>query len=106
VSTAKLLKCQFKDLLDRSLLERGMIEPSFEEADIWEIVSETLLILKDQMDLKKISLIQKIEKVKGIIFQIDVMRLQQVLINLMSNAIKYSPMEAKITILAKLWPVD
>ena len=58
------------------------------------------------MDLKKIQLIQKIEKVKGKSFQIDVMRLKQVLINLMSNAIKYSPMGAKIMIVAKLCPVD
>ena len=106
MSTAKLLQCQFKDLLDRSLLEKGLIDPAFEEADIWEIISEIVLILKEQMDLKKIQLIQKIEKVKGKSFQIDVMRLKQVLINLMSNAIKYSPMGAKIMIVAKLCPVD
>jgi hypothetical protein len=34
VSTAKLLTCQFKDLLDRSLLEKGLIDPALEEADI------------------------------------------------------------------------
>ena len=106
MSTAKLLQCQFKDLLDRSLLEKGLIDPAFEEAGIWEIISEIVLILKEQMDLKKIQLIQKIEKVKGKSFQIDVMRLKQVLINLMSNAIKYSPMGAKIMIVAKLCPVD
>ena len=106
MSTAKLLQCQFKDLLDRSLLEKGLIDPAFEEADIWEIISEIVLILKEQMDLKKIQLIQKIEKVKGKSFQIDVMRLKQVLINLMSNAIKYSPMGGKIMIVAKLCPID
>ena len=34
VSTAKRLTCQFKDLLDRSLLEKGLIDPALEEADI------------------------------------------------------------------------
>jgi len=54
VSTAKLLQCQFKDLLDRNLLEKGMIDPALEEACIWEVITETVLILKGQMDIKKI----------------------------------------------------
>ena len=106
VYTAKLLQCQFKDLLDRNLLEKGMIDPAFEEASIWEIITETVLILKGQMDLKQIQLSQKIEELKGKHFQIDVMRLQQVLINLITNAIKYSPMETSIIINAKLRPTD
>ena len=39
-------------------------------------------------------------------FQIDIMRVQQVLINLMSNAIKYSPFGATIRMEAKLRPLD
>ena len=57
VSTAKLLQYQFKDLLDRNLLERGLVDHAFEEASIWEIITETVLILKDQMDLKQIKFI-------------------------------------------------
>ena len=54
--------------------------------------------MKGQIDLKQISLIEKIERLKGKVFQVDALRLQQVLINLITNAIKYSPIKAEIII--------
>ena len=54
--------------------------------------------MKGQIDLKQISLIEKIGRLKGKVFQIDALRLQQVLINMITNAIKYSPIKAEIII--------
>jgi len=61
-----------------------------------------LEILDGQIKLKEIKLIKNIERVKGKIFEIDVMRVQQVLINLVTNAIKYSPQKAALVIKAKV----
>ena len=34
VSSAKLLRCQMKDMLDRNLIENGQLTPSFEHRSV------------------------------------------------------------------------
>lgn len=63
-----------------------------------DIIQDTLKILDGKFKFKNIKLILDIEKVQNKIFKIDVMRLQQVLINLIMNAIKYSTEYAAIEI--------
>jgi len=65
---------------------------------VQDIIQDTLKILDGKFKFKNIKLILDIEKVQNKIFKIDVMRLQQVLINLIMNAIKYSTEYAAIEI--------
>ena len=45
VNSAKLLQCQMKDLLDRSLLKNGQMTPHYELRRVIEIVQEAMDIL-------------------------------------------------------------
>jgi len=49
VNASKLLQCQFQDLIDRKLLEKGLIDPVFENASVWVIIKDTLQILNGQI---------------------------------------------------------
>ena len=44
-NVAILLKMNLKDLLDRSLLQNGKLQPNFEEASFYEIVNEVIMIM-------------------------------------------------------------
>lgn len=45
VNIAVLLKMNLKDLLDRSLLQNGKLQPNFEESSLYDMVNETVMIM-------------------------------------------------------------
>ena len=95
-----------KDLLDRSLLQNGKLQPNFEEASFYEIVNEVIMIMQSQTELKKIKLIFDVGAVKGEKYMLDVQRTMQVLINLISNATKFSQIGGIVKINVETKKVD
>ena len=89
-NVAVLLKMNLKDLLDRSLLQNGKLQANFEESSLYDMVNEVIMIMQSQTELKKIKLIIDFVAVKGEKYMLDVQRTMQVLINLISNATKFS----------------
>ena len=89
-NVAILLKMNLKDLLDRSLLQNGKLQANFEESSLYDMVNEVVMIMQSQTELKKIKLMIDIRAVKGEKYMLDVQRTMQVLINLISNATKFS----------------
>lgn len=89
------------DILDLSKIESGKMEMSFAAADIRAIIQRTLSVLEKQASGKnivfKINLKPGLPKVNG-----DETRLIQVFMNLIDNAIKYTPESGSITISASV----
>lgn len=83
-----------EELLDVTRIEAGKLELHQEKLDIDQIIDETV---EDFQKITETHCLIKHGKVGGIIFG-DRDRLNQVLINLISNAIKYSPGSNEIII--------
>lgn len=98
--TGKLLLSQIKLLLDRSLIENGAFTPSFEFTPVNRIINDCTRILKQQAQVKEITIVMKPMR-KELILKIDPLRVQQVVINFLSNAIKFSPEGSQITVKVK-----
>lgn len=78
------------DILDFSLLEKGKLNLNEDEYDIRDIISDTYHIVKGRAEEKNVKVIFDIGK--DIPYRLigDEERIRQVLLNLMTNALKYT----------------
>ncbi|WP_281239350.1 PAS domain-containing hybrid sensor histidine kinase/response regulator [Flavobacterium praedii] len=78
------------DILDFSKIEAGKLELNVEEIDLFELVNQIVVLFKHQANLKNIDLILNIgSNVPQFIFA-DAIRLKQIIINLIGNALKFT----------------
>ena len=85
------------NLLDISRIESGKVEMNIEQVSIEEVLSGIVDVLNPQLQEKNLAL--KIEIPPDIIpVWVDRSQLERVFINLLGNAIKFSPEKAKIAI--------
>jgi signal transduction histidine kinase len=89
-----------EETLDVSRIEAGAVKLTMTKIDIETLIHETAVNLQPQIEAKK----QKLKiSVKESLPQVecDRQRICQVLLNLLSNAYKYTPLGGKITVTAK-----
>jgi signal transduction histidine kinase len=82
------------DTLDLERIESGMFDLNFSHLDLLSLIKEVIISLQSIASHKKVTF--QIASIPNIIIYADEDRMRQVLINLMSNAINYSPMDAEI----------
>lgn len=87
------------DVLDLSKIESGTIELSIEAVDLHSVLQECFSLLNPLAIQKNISLTDN--SADGLMVRADRTRLKQVLINLISNAIKYNAEGGDVTILTE-----
>jgi signal transduction histidine kinase len=80
-----------KCFLDQNVIEAGKFQPQLENVTLRKTISDTIQIMAGQAQLKDIVIrMSGMDEDDDIIVLLDKLRLNQVLINLISNAIKYS----------------
>jgi len=89
----------FNDLLAWSAVQMGRGEREKEYFPVYEVVSETVIILAAEANRKQVQLNLEIDK--AIEAFADKFAIQTVVRNLLSNAIKFTPPEGAITITAQ-----
>nr|WP_314865078.1 ATP-binding protein [uncultured Flavobacterium sp.] len=93
--SAILLMEIINDILDFSKIEEGRLELNIEETDLFELSHQVINLFKHQATAKNIELILNIgNRVPQYIYS-DSIRLKQILVNLIGNAIKFTK-EGKI----------
>lgn len=86
------------EILDLSKIESGKISLSIEEVLIAPLISETLELVHPMLEEKKLSVVTPSSDAPALIVRADRVRLKQILLNLMHNAIKYNRYGGSITI--------
>jgi two-component system phosphate regulon sensor histidine kinase PhoR len=99
-SHAERLSRLTEDLLTLSDLESGKVELDFTSVDIGRIVQSVLEVFSDAANRKQVTLEQVIEPGLPAVMG-DVDRLQQLVINLVDNAVKYTPVSGTVTVKAQ-----
>lgn len=95
-SSSKYLLALINDILEMSKIESGKMPLNIKEFDIHDLLQEAVVYGYTQGQLKdqRFSVLLK-EGTEGI-FEGDPLRLNQILINLLSNAFKYTPPRGEI----------
>ena len=97
---ARRLKVLIDDLLDISRIEAGSLELNLENLEILPEIEEVIHSLQNHVNEKRTKVALNIPSAKYYV-KADRLRFSQVMTNLLSNAYKYSPVEATVTITAK-----
>ena len=95
-SSAQHLLGLLNDILDITKIEAGKIEITEETVELGKLMETVVGIIKPRCEEKNISFIVEAEDFAGGAFISDSLRLRQVLINLLGNAVKFTPELGKI----------
>ncbi len=88
--SAQLLLKLIDNILDLSKIESGKLVPEKVDFDLHQLVNSTLEMFLPQVEKKQISLSVRFSPETSFMLQGDPLHLQQVLINLVGNAIKFT----------------
>jgi two-component system cell cycle sensor histidine kinase PleC len=88
------------DVLDMSKLESGSLALSRDDAIIAEVVDAAVEVVKPEFDAKKQLLDVRLDRKLGMI-SIDHKRVRQILVNLLSNATKFTKPEGRVLLMAR-----
>ncbi|MBN2843235.1 MAG: HAMP domain-containing histidine kinase, partial [Sedimentisphaerales bacterium] len=101
MQSGKLLLRIINDLLELARIEAGRVELHVEQFSFAEIVNNLFNIIRPQAEEKQLVLESKISERIGAI-ESDPGKVQQIVFNLISNAVKFTPNGGQITVEADL----
>ena len=93
------LQALIKELLELSKVEQHGFQLDFQKVNVMPVLLDTFEILEKKAAKKNICL-EMVDPKKQIVCETDSFRLQQIIINLVSNAIAYTPPNGKVTVSA------
>ncbi|MDR6845998.1 PAS domain S-box protein [Flavobacterium granuli] len=78
------------DILDFSKIESGKLDLHIEDIDLFRLLHQVIDLFKHQANMKNIALSLRIEECVPQYIYADSIRLKQILVNLISNALKFT----------------
>lgn len=97
-SSSKHLLGLINEILDMSKIESGKLELNEEEFNLPELIDSMLTIVKPLVKAKQHEIDVRIQNMEHENVIGDSIRIQQVFVNIMSNAVKYTPDHGKISV--------
>jgi PAS domain S-box-containing protein len=98
--SGKLLLSIINDLLDTAKIDAGAMELIFEKANIKEIITTSVSLMKNQFKAKKLHIKTVIDPTLPTVILLDIKKCKQIMLNLLSNAFKYTATNGWIKVYA------
>lgn len=105
-SSSKYLLTLINDILDMSKIESGKMPINTKEFDIHELLQEAVVYGYTQAQMKEQEFFVQIKGEAEEVFMGDSLRINQILINLLSNAFKYTWKKGEVSLTAEVKPLD
>ena len=103
--SARTLLGLINDILDFSKIEAGKLQPEIESFALHEVLGGTVAMLRLQAEAKGLSIALRIDPRLPLAYRGLPLQLRQILINLIANAIKFTP-QGRIEVSARLLARD
>ncbi len=87
------------DLLDMAVIESGRLVPVRERMDVAAVVKDALAMVRPQAEKDGLILSSRLEKLPAV--RSDANRVKQILVNLLANAIKFTPEGGTVAVEAR-----
>lgn len=94
------------DVLDLSRIESGKTEPINEPLNILVLLENCATIIEGQLLARDLELICEFDKMENPYIISDELKLRQIFINILGNALKFTPDGGRITFRFKTFPID
>ena len=101
-ASAQHLLAIINDILDMSKIEAGQMDLHEENIAVSDVVESVVRLLSQKIDAAQISLTVETDNLP--LIRADQRKLKQILMNLVSNAVKFTPPGGKVEILSSLDP--
>jgi CheY-like chemotaxis protein/anti-sigma regulatory factor (Ser/Thr protein kinase) len=89
------------DILDLSKVEAGRMELDLGDVSLPDLLTEAIGMVRERADSHAISIGLDVEAEVGTVLA-DELRLKQVILNLLTNAVKFTPDQGSVTVTARL----
>jgi signal transduction histidine kinase len=99
--SAGTLRVLVDDLLDLSKLAAGKVVLDCRECSVGDIVEASLVTMQPMADAQRVELAVELPDPPPVLLT-DGHRVQQILVNLISNAVKFSPSEGKVRVVTEV----
>lgn len=96
--SSKLLLSLINEVLDMSKIESGRLILSEDDFNIGELLQDLVIMMQPEIKNKQQTLDIHVKDLKHEFVTGDTQRIKQVLMNILSNAVKYTPEKGQITI--------
>ena len=97
----KQLLALINDILDMSRIESGKMELNPEKSNLEKFVGEVYDLFSTQMETKNINYVVKAENLENKFVMCDINLLNRVMLNLISNAYKFTPKDGSVFVTFK-----
>jgi signal transduction histidine kinase len=101
LESAKHLLSLINDILDLSKIEAGRMDLETIEFDLPSAIENTLILVRERAQRRAITLGRDVDEQLGVI-RADERKVKQVLLNLLSNSLKFTPEGGRIDVRATL----
>lgn len=101
LNAAKHQESLIREVTDLTKIEAGIIDICITDIDLFQAIENSIHLVQPMADEFNITLNKPLQTKLGYLVKADYTRLIQVLVNLMSNAIKYNKADGKVNILIK-----
>jgi PAS domain S-box-containing protein len=98
MSAGRHLLNLINEVLDLSRIEAGHLQLSVEPVAVAEVLNEALDLMRPLAAARSMDLAVEAQLEKGLCVLADRQRLKQVLLNLLTNAVKYTPVGGRVTV--------